>query len=122
MTTLEPITEINQIKDVHEGLLSDGGILYCPTHQVNRDGELIGAVSIGGIPTLHWWLDKGKGQALQSVRAVKKSEKILKDLGYKTYQTIIPDTSTFTEEVMSKLGFTKAFEVPGSVYIKNIGE
>ena len=119
-TQLQPITKPEQMKAIHDGLVSEGGCLLYPTHVVETDGELIGAVSIGGIPTLHWWFSTKNGNALRSVRAISKSEEIMWGAGIRQYQTIIPTHSPFTP-VLNRLGFIKPFEDTATLYIKNLG-
>jgi hypothetical protein len=118
MTELQPITQVEQYREIHQGLLEDGGVLLCPTHMIRNNGNLVGAVSIGGMPTVHFWFEKRRGSALQSVRAIKQTEEIIKEAGYGLYQTMIPDTSPFID-VYDRLGFMKAHS--SHLFVKEIG-
>ena len=36
---------------------ADGHAVYAPTHLVQRDGQIVGGLSLGGLPLLFLWLD-----------------------------------------------------------------
>lgn len=120
MTHLAPIQTAEQMKAIHNGLVEEGGMLLTPTHSIFSEGELIGAVSIGVTPTLHFWFRRDNGQALKSVRAIRQAEKILKDAGIYDYQTIVPDASPFARHA-DRLGFVRPFADKSTLYIRNIG-
>jgi len=119
MTTLEPITKLDQAQEIESRLAKNGEVLLAPTHTLYRDGRIIGASSIGSIPMVHWWFDQDSGQALSSVRGLNAADKILQDAGFHYYQTIVPNRSPFMP-VMDRLGYVKPFTDDGTLFVKQL--
>lgn len=120
MTHLQLITTMETLQAVHNGLVDEGGCLLSPTHTIECDGELIGAVSIGAIPTVHYWFSEKHGHALKSIRAIAQIEDLMRETGIERYQTIIPDHSPFSK-IHKRLGLVQLFGDTATLYIKDLG-
>ena len=121
MTKLKRITTPADLAAVNQGLLDEGGLLLAPTHAIESEGELIGAASIAALPTVHYWFSKEKCQALQSVRALRQVDGMLKEAGVNLYQTLCPDRSPFMP-VLERLGYLRPFGDTSTLFIKKLGE
>ena len=95
----------------------DDHIVFCPTHVIKKDDNLIGYASIGGIITVHWWLDTEKGTAMDTLRIMKTWEDNLREQGITHYQMLCSDSSPYLSK-MKKLGYS--FVGKSNLFIKEL--
>ena len=86
----------------------DHAVVY-PTHMIERDGEIVGYVSVCATPIVNVWLDSKKVQALDSVRLLTRLEQRLEAEGLRQYIMPCAKDSPFFKR-MVRLGFRAVAE------------
>jgi|GEM_PF-6590691 len=93
---------------VQEAAKADNHGVFYPTHQVIKNGEIIGAFSAGVV--VHWWMDSKKAKIRDSIFAMGVLEALLNQVGINDFKIMISDDSPYMQ-VMEDIGFTKGDNV-----------
>jgi len=84
----------------------DQHIVVCPTHIMVKGHEILGYLSLGGLPVVHAWFDSHHKHALDSLKMIETGEAIFADKGVRQFAVACAEHSPFTPH-MERLGFTK---------------
>ncbi len=101
---LYPIKTREEFENVcHAAIRDDRHNTIQPSHWVQKDGHIVGAVSIG--PTVWWWLNSAldKRDSYEMWVAV---ETLLRDRGISQYIILLPHDSPYNR-VVDSAGFEK---------------
>lgn len=82
----------------------DGHCPICPTQEAVKDGEIVGAVSLGSVPLVHVWMDSKRVKARDSVRLLRELEERAARMGFRVICCPCTDSSPY-RPVMERLGF-----------------
>jgi hypothetical protein len=96
----------NMLGALRSAASADQHTVLAPTHLVIKGDEIVGYGSLGGLPTLHLWLDSHKVHAADSLRLLETAEALLADKNVR--QVLVPcsEQSPFAQH-MERLGFKK---------------
>ena len=83
-TSLRPIKK-EDIQSLVEMAKADGHDLWNPTHIIDKDGEMLGAVSIDGIPMCTVFLSSEVNSSLVARQVGKEMDRIITSFGDKNY-------------------------------------
>lgn len=108
----------DELEKVKELAASDDHVTLFPTHVVEREGEIIGYISLGAIPTVNLWMHSEKVQARDSVHIMGQIDAIMNDSGMNMYYMPCDGKSPFYP-VMEKFGFKRIMKTV--LHIKNLG-
>src|SRR5688572_15550674 len=64
----------NQLSALNECAAADQHVAIAPTHLVLKGEQVVGYGSLGGMPTMHVWMDTRHTNALDSVRMLEHAE------------------------------------------------
>ena len=90
---------------------ADEHIVIAPTHVMVKPGpdgqtEIVGYLSINGMPTVHAWFDSKNPRALDSLKMIEHGETICREGGLAMYCVACAAESPFTPH-LPRLGFEK---------------
>lgn len=85
---------------------ADNHIVLNPTHVMVKGGQVIGYLSLNGLPTVHAWFDTKNKHATDSIKMIEHGETIFRQQGVRAYTVACAEESPFTPH-MARLGFTK---------------
>lgn len=83
---------------------ADNHLCIAPTHVMVRGEEIIGYLSIGGMPVVQAWFDSKSGHVLDSLKMIEMGEAIFDSQGGKQYMIAVSESSPFAPH-MERLGF-----------------
>lgn len=111
----EPVRELAQLRPLrgavdYDALVSaaaaDDHIVIAPTHVMARGPQIIGYLSLAGMPVVQAWFDSKQCSALNSVRLIQAGETIFARHGVKEYCVGVAAHSPFAPN-MERLGFRR---------------
>jgi hypothetical protein len=105
--------------ELRSAAAADEHRVVAPTHTVMKDGEIIGYASINGLPTLHWWLDRTKGKARDSLMLNRQMDLLMLEAGHPYYVAAVGKCSPYVPH-LPKLGFHKWMDT--GLYVRDIEE
>jgi hypothetical protein len=88
MISVEPITDESWEK-LDRLARDQGHDLWAPTHVINRDGEIAGSVSIGGVPIVHPFFGKGIMSGRDCLNAASITRRIIMANGWNDFLVIL---------------------------------
>ena len=103
---LVPLRDGSRLKELSEAAAADNHVVLGPTHLVVRGDKIVGYGSLGGLVTLHVWLDSKSVHAGDSVRMLETAEALLADKGAGAVLMPCAENSPFAPH-MERLGFKK---------------
>ena len=115
MISISHVTE-RSLPNLSERMLADDHSVVMPTHIIRKDGDIIGAASVGAAPLVWWCMDSKKAKALDSVRAIKKLENEYASNGIHRAFIMCDKGSNFFPN-MERLGNKKMWE--GVMYYRD---
>lgn len=101
---LHLVTQQN-IEALAKKLQEDNHPLLFPSHLVSKDGNIIGAVSIGSTPVSFFWMHSKESSPLDSLIAIQVAENIARVNGQRVGLVACSETSPFYQQ-MDKLGYS----------------
>lgn len=85
----------------------DQHVVLNPTHvMVGPEGNIIGYVSLNGLPVVHAWFDSKHKHVRDSVKMIEHSQTILRQQGVRGFAVACAAESPFTAH-LPRLGFHK---------------
>lgn len=84
----------------------DSHMVLQPTHVMVKGEQIIGYLSLNGLPTIHAWFDSHHKHALDSIKMIEHGETILRHQGLRTVAVACAEQSPFTPH-LARLGFHK---------------
>lgn len=103
--------------ELQEAAAADQHIVLGPTHAVVKGGQVVGYASVGGLPTMHVWLDSQRANALDSVRMLEHVEVVMRERGIRHVLLPCAVESPFTPH-LERLGFRRLG--PTVLYMKEV--
>lgn len=83
---------------------ADNHPVIAPTHVMLKGGQIIGYLSLGGLPTVHAWFDSHHKHAADSLKMIEHGETALREKGVRTFGICCAENSPFQPH-MERLGF-----------------
>lgn len=83
---------------------ADDHVVIAPTHVMLRGGDVIGYLSIAGMPTVHAWFDSTIKNPRHSRNMIAHGETALRESGVRQYFVCCAKSSPFFPR-MAELGF-----------------
>lgn len=102
---------------LNEGAAADQHVAIAPTHLVMKGEQVVGYGSLGGMPTMHVWMDTRHTNALDSVRMLEHAEVAWREKGVRHVLVPCSENSPFAPH-MERLGFRRLG--PTVLYVKEI--
>lgn len=84
----------------------DQHVVLNPTHVMVKDGQIIGYLSLNGLPNVHAWFDTKHKHALDSIKMIEHGETIFRQQGVRAFTVACAAESPFTPH-LPRLGFQK---------------
>lgn len=104
--TVKLIQTLEQESKVLQAARTNNDSIICPTHVVERNGEIIGAASIARIPLLLIWSHRSKISARDSMHLKRVYDSIMETKGYPKYFVACDETSPYNS-YMDRFGCEK---------------
>ena len=92
------------IEALAKKLQEDNHPLLFPSHVVEKDGNIVGALSIGSTPVSFFWMHSKESSPLDSLIAIQVAENIARVQGQRVGLVACSETSPFYQQ-MEKLGY-----------------
>lgn len=105
---LRPLRDNEQLRQLFEAAKADNHQCIAPTHVMMRGNQIIGYLSLGGVPTVQAWFDSKSGHVLDSLKMIEMGEAILASQGAPGFLVAVSDQSPFYPH-MQRLGFEPVF-------------
>lgn len=106
------------VKAVVAAAAADDHKCIAPTHVMMKGEEIVGYLSLGGMPTVQAWFDSKSGHVLDSLKMIEHGETALAEAGATAYLVAVSDESPFRPH-MERLGFKPLYQP--MLYFKRIG-
>lgn len=103
---LQPLVSQARLVELQMAAAADEHIVIAPTHIMERNGEIIGYLSLGAMPVVQAWFHSQKCRALDSVRMIRAGEQVFREIGVKQYCVGVSEHSPFAPH-MGRLGYTR---------------
>jgi hypothetical protein len=103
---IRPVRDPKEISHLVEIAAADHHRVLGATHLVEHHGEVLGYVSLGGMPTVHIWLHSQKIGPRESVRILGTIESMAADRRWPASVWCCAQSSPFST-VMPRLGFER---------------
>lgn len=116
--SINKIQTQNQIERLHKALTSDSHLPFYPSHVVEKEGEIIGALSILSVPMLYVWMHSKVAHARDSYFALQVAENLARNAGATSVVLPCKSDSPFYKYLTS-LGFSSLVKEI-SLYEKSI--
>jgi hypothetical protein len=114
---LQLIRDEAQMRRLHEAAAEDGHIPLAATHLILKSNEIVGGVSINGLPSLHVWAHSKKVTARDTFHLLNSAENIMYGMGAR--QILVPCMADSPYAIaMDRLGFARLGEF--QLYLKNL--
>ncbi len=101
--------EPGELPELRERAAQDDHVALWPTHVVEKDGEIVGYLSIGAIPIVNVWMDSRQLGPRDSLSVLGQLDAVMDYAGQPTYFMPCDAASPF-HPVMEKLGFGSLME------------
>lgn len=101
---LVAIKDNETARRLFEAAQKDKHTCIAPTHVMVRDDQIIGYLSLGGMPVVQAWFDSQSGHALDSLKMIEMGEAIFDTQGVKGFCVAVSEDSPFAPH-MERLGF-----------------
>lgn len=106
---LVPLRDNEQVRRLVEAAAADHHQCLAPTHVMVRGDQIIGYLSLGGLPTVQAWFDSATGHVLDSLKMIEMGEAVLASQGAGAYAVCVSKDSPFFPH-MQRLGFEPVME------------
>ena len=106
---LVPIRDNETLGRLFTAAKADNHQVLAPTHVMLRGDQIIGYLSLGGIPTVQAWFDTQSGHVLDSLKMIEMGEAILASQGAPGFCVMVSKDSPFFPH-MQRLGFEPVME------------
>lgn len=93
-----------RLEQLQRAAAADQHPVIAPTHVMMKGAEIIGYLSLNGLPTVQAWFDSGHKHAADSLKLIEHGETILREQGVRSYAICCAETSPFNPH-MNRLGF-----------------
>jgi len=100
---------MGEVDGLRERAAEDDHVVLAPTHVVEKDGKIVGYLSIGAIPIVNVWMDSKQLGPRDSVAVLGQLDAVMDYAGQPTYFMPCDPSSPF-HPVMEKLGFGSLME------------
>jgi hypothetical protein len=92
---------------LHEKAADDDHMVIAPTHVMVKGGEIIGYLSLAGMPMVHAWFDSGHKHVNDSLKMIEHGETVLRaNPQVRQYTICCAEESPFSP-LMPGMGFKK---------------
>ena len=105
---LVPLKDNVTAKRLFEAAAADDHTVIAPTHVMLRGEEIIGYLSLGGMPVVQSWFDSKSLHVLDSIKMIEMADAVMASQGVQAYQVAVSEESPFKEH-MVRLGYTRVF-------------
>ena len=85
---------------------ADNHAVIAPTHVMVKDGQIIGYLSLAGLPVVQAWFDSHHKHAADSIRMIEHGETIFREQGGRQFAVACTEESPFSPH-LERLGFKK---------------
>ena len=85
---------------------ADNHAVLNPTHVMLKDGQIIGYLSLDGLPTVHCWFDSKNKHAADSIKMIDHGQTAFGERGIRDFTVACAEESPFTPH-MARLGFER---------------
>lgn len=86
---------------------ADNHEIVRPTHVVEKNGEMVGYLSLGGLPTCLVWMDTKKTNVKDSLNLLNCFENVVSALGHQSFILPCSETSPY-RPLIEKAGYANA--------------
>lgn len=101
---LVSIKDNETARRLFEAAQADHHVTIAPTHVMIRGEQIIGYLSLGGMPVVQAWFDSKSGHVLDSLKMIEMGEAIFDSQGVKGFCVGVSADSPFAPH-MERLGF-----------------
>lgn len=106
---VEAEQHVAKLTALRNAAAADHHVVLNPTHLMLKGDQLIGYLSLGGLPTVHAWFDTKHPHATDSLKMIETGEAIMASNGVRTFAVCVSKDSPFSPH-MERLGFQRAGE------------
>ena len=93
-----------RVRALQAAAAADHHPVLAPTHVLMLGDQILGYLSIGGLPTVHAWFDSQHKNPAQSIRMIEAGETIVREQGQQHYCVAVAEQSPFSPH-MPRLGY-----------------
>jgi len=101
---LVAIKDNETVRKLFEAAKADNHLCIAPTHVMLRGDQIIGYLSLGGMPVVQAWFDSRSGHVLDSLKMIEMGEAVFDSQGGKQFMIAVDERSPFFPH-MERLGF-----------------
>ena len=105
-------------KAIAAAAAADNHKCIAPTHAMLKGDQIIGYLSLGGMPVVQSWFDSKNPHVLDSLKMIEHGETAIAEAGANTYMVAVSEQSPFRPH-MERLGFTPVMQT--TLWIKRVG-
>lgn len=102
---------------LQESARQDGHNVIAPTHVMVKGAEVIGYLSLAGMPTVYCWFDSKATKASDSIKMIEHGETVLREKNARHYAVAVGEDSPFAPH-MERLGFSRVDKA--TIWIKQL--
>jgi hypothetical protein len=106
------------VKAIAQAAAADDHQCIAPTHVMVKGDQIIGYLSLGGMPVVQAWFDTKNPHVLDSLKMIEHGETALAEAGAQTYMVAVSEQSPFRPH-LERLGFQPVMET--TLWIKRVG-
>lgn len=117
LITVHPIRTEQDMRDVMLAQQTIGHSCILPTHMVMREGEVVGAFSLGAVPLVTAWQDPKRVGARDSAMLISMVDSLLSGTGRPIWAIPCQKDSPYYA-FMERFGFVKAGDA--TLFIKKV--
>ena len=117
MIEIIPVRDEDE-KALIEAAVEDNHVALQGTHIVKKGGEIVGYISLGVMPALHFWMHTKKTSVFDSRRMMLFCEEELRRMGARWYWLPVTSTTPFAPYI-ERFGFTRAKKIDRA-YVKHL--
>lgn len=108
MITVRPL-RAEEFETLSQRAKEDGHAAIAPTHVMLKGNDIVGYMSVNGLPCVLWWMDSKATGVVDSSRAIREMENALRFNGATGYLMPCMKDSPYYEH-MERAGYQKVCE------------
>ena len=117
MTKLKRICTPEQYREACLSAERAGFSAVSPTHYVEKAGDVVGSLSVGGLPLFSYWCDPGKVNSRDSYQILQQGEAVASDRQLGAVAMFCEYDSPYVP-LLDRMGFQELMR--GGLYLKEV--
>lgn len=105
-------------KAIAQAAAADAHQCIAPTHAMMKGNQIVGYLSLNGMPVVQAWFDSKNPHVLDSLKMIEHGETALAEAGAQAYMVAVSEQSPFKPH-MERLGFQPVMQT--TLWVKRVG-